>query len=45
MEKSKAGIKVHSMLNAYEEEPQLIHSTDAATHNHTFLAKLDLKPE
>jgi hypothetical protein len=42
--KSKGGIKVHAMLNAYEEVPQLIHFTDAATHDHTFLAKLDLKP-
>ena len=42
--KSKGGIKVHTMLNAYEEVPQLIHFTDAATHDHTFLAKLNLKP-
>ena len=32
------------MLNAYEEVPQLIHFTDAATHDHTFLSKLNLQP-
>jgi hypothetical protein len=42
--KSKGGIKVHTMLNAYEEVPQLIHFTDAATHDHTFLSKLSLQP-
>lgn len=42
--KSKGGIKVHTMLNAYEEVPQLIHFTDAATHDHTFLSKLNLQP-
>jgi IS4 transposase len=42
--KSKGGIKVHTMLNAYEEVPQLIHFTDAATDDHTFLSKLTLKP-
>lgn len=42
--KSKGGIKVHTMLNAYEEVPQLIHFTDASTHDHTFLSKLELKP-
>jgi hypothetical protein len=42
--KSKGGIKVHTMLNAYEEVPQLIHFTDAATHDHTFLSKLLLQP-
>jgi hypothetical protein len=42
--KSKGGIKVHTMLNAYEQVPQLIHFTDAATHDHTFLSKLKLKP-
>ena len=41
--KSKGGIKVHTMLNAYEEVPQLIHFTDAATHDHTFLSKLSLQ--
>ena len=40
--KSKGGIKVHTMLNAYEQVPQLIHFTDAATHDHTFLSKLNL---
>lgn len=42
--KSKGGIKVHTMLNAFEEVPQLIHFTSAATHDHTFLSKLRLKP-
>lgn len=42
--KSKGGIKVHTMLNAYEEVPQLIHFTDAATHDHTFLSKVNLQP-
>lgn len=42
--KSKGGIKVHTMLNAYEQVPQLVHFTDAATHDHTFLSKLKLQP-
>jgi len=42
--KSKGGIKVHTMLNAYEQVPQLIHFTDAVTHDHTFLSKLKLQP-
>ncbi len=42
--KSKGGIKVHTMLNAYEQVPQLIHFTDAAAHDHAFLAKLNLQP-
>lgn len=42
--KSKGGIKVHTVLNAYEQVPQLIHFTEAATHNHTFLSKLNLQP-
>lgn len=42
--KCKGGIKVHTMLNAYEQVPQLIHFTDAATHDHTFLSKLNLQP-
>lgn len=42
--KSKGGIKVHTVLNAYEEVPQLIDFTDAATHDHTFLSKLNLQP-
>ena len=42
--RSKGGIKVHTMLNAYEEVPQLIHFTDAATHDHTFLSQLKLQP-
>ena len=42
--KCKGGIKVHTMLNAYEQVPQLINFTDAATHDHTFLSKLNLQP-
>lgn len=42
--RSKGGIKVHTMLNVYEEVPQLIHFTDAATHDHTFLSQLKLLP-
>lgn len=42
--KSKGGIKVHTVLNAYEEVPQLIHFTDAATHDHSFLSKVSLQP-
>ncbi|GAC1662292.1 MAG: IS4 family transposase [Flavisolibacter sp.] len=42
--KSKGGIKVHTMLNAYEQIPQLIHFSDAATHDHTFLSKIKLQP-
>lgn len=42
--KSKGGVKVHTMLNAYEQVPQLIHFTDAATHDHTFLSRLNLQP-
>ena len=41
--KSKGGIKVHTMLNAYEQVPQVIRFSDAATHDHTFLSKLKLK--
>lgn len=42
--KSKGGIKVHTMLNAHEEVPRLIHFSDAATHDHTFLSKITLHP-
>lgn len=42
--KSKGGIKVHTMLNAYEQVPQLIHFSEAAAHDHIFLAKLNLQP-
>jgi hypothetical protein len=38
--RSKGGIKVHTMLNAYEAVPQLIHFSSAATHDHTFLSKI-----
>ena len=41
--KSKGGIKVHTMLNAYEEVPQLIYFTDASVHDHTFLSRISLK--
>ena len=42
--RSKGGIKVHTMLNAYEEVPQLILFTEATVHDHTFLSKITLKP-
>lgn len=42
--KSKGGIKVHTMLNAFEQVPQLIHFSEAATHDHTFLSKVNLQP-
>ncbi len=38
--KAKGGIKVHTLLNAYEEVPQLIHFSDAITHDMSFLSKL-----
>lgn len=41
--KSKGGMKVHTMLNAYEQVPQLVHFSDAATHDHTFLSKIKLQ--
>jgi hypothetical protein len=41
--KRKGGIKVHTMLNAYETVPRLIHFTDAAKHDHAFLSKIDLE--
>lgn len=44
MSKCKGGIKVHTMPAAYEQVPQLIHFTDAAAHDHTFLPKLKLRP-
>lgn len=43
MVKAKAALR-HTMLNAYEQVPQPIHFTDAATHDHTFLSKLNLRP-
>ena len=42
--KSKGGIKVHTMLNAYEQVPQLVHFTDASAHDHTFLSRVNLQP-
>lgn len=42
--KSKGGIKVHTMLNAYEEVPQLIYFSAATTHDHTFLSQIKLQP-
>lgn len=42
--KSKGCIKVYTMLNAYEQVPQLIHFTDGATQDYTFLCKLKLNP-
>lgn len=42
--RSKGGVKAHTMINAYEEVPQLVRFTDAATHDHTFLQHLNLQP-
>jgi hypothetical protein len=42
--RSKGGIKAHTMINAYEEVPQLVRFSDAATHDHTFLQHLNLQP-
>ncbi len=41
--KSKGGIKVHTMINAYEQVPQLIRFTDAAAHDVTFLENIHLQ--
>jgi len=41
--KKKGGIKMHTMINAEEDVPCLINFTSAATHDHEFLKKLDLK--
>lgn len=41
--RSKGGIKAHTMINAYEEVPQLVRFSDAATHDHTFLKHLNLQ--
>lgn len=38
--KAKGGIKVHTLLNAYEQVPQLIHFSDGVTHDMSFLPKL-----
>jgi len=38
--KAKGGIKVHTLLNAYEQVPELIHFSDGITHDMSFLAKL-----
>lgn len=42
--KSKGGIKVHTMLNAYEEVPGLIYFSEAAANDVTFLARITLNP-
>ena len=41
--KKKGGIKMHTMINAMEDVPCLVKFSSAATHDHTFLKKLDLK--
>ncbi len=41
--KRKGGIKMHTMINAFEDVPCLIRFTSAATHDHTFLKELDLE--
>lgn len=42
--KAKGGIKVHTMINAYEEVPQLVRFTDASAHDVPFLKDIHLKP-
>ncbi len=42
--KKKGGIKMHTMINAAEDVPCLVRFTSAATHDHTFLKELNLKP-
>lgn len=41
--KKKGGIKMHTMINASEDVPCLLNFTSAATHDHQFLKKLELK--
>jgi hypothetical protein len=41
--RKKGGIKMHTMINAMEDVPCLVKFSSAATHDHTFLKKLDLK--
>lgn len=38
----KGGIKVHTMISALEDVPQLVRFSSAARHDHTFLEALEL---
>jgi Transposase DDE domain/Domain of unknown function (DUF4372) len=40
--KRKGGIKVHTVINVDESVPKMVWFTDAATHDHVLLKKLDL---
>ena len=41
--KKKGGIKMHTMINALDDVPSLVKFSSAATHDHTFLKKLELE--
>jgi IS4 transposase len=41
--KTKGGIKVHTQINLQEQVPKLIWYSSAATHDHTFLKRIQLK--
>jgi hypothetical protein len=43
--KRKGGIKVHSIINVDEKVPKMIWITDAATHDHQLLKKLEFKTD
>ena len=43
--KCKGGLKIHTMINALEDVPCLVHMTSAATSDTVFLKKLELKKE
>jgi hypothetical protein len=38
----KGGIKIHTMISASEDVPQLVRFSSAACHDHSFLEELDL---
>jgi len=40
--KKKGGIKLHTMISALEDVPQLVRFSSAARHDHTFLEELSL---
>ncbi|CAN5269547.1 hypothetical protein BH09BAC1_BH09BAC1_26610 [soil metagenome] len=42
--KSKGGIKVHTMIGAYDLLPQLVHFTEAAAHDSCLLSRIKLGP-
>lgn len=41
--KKKGGIKMHTMINAFEDVPSLVKFSSAATHDHVFLKELNLE--